>query len=95
MKPECPAKHCAILVAHDRMVHAIASHPVAEVSFVPWWRSRLRFAFAFPGLVRSMATLLLTAAASMMTAGSSAFLQIAAAAAAGAVGARSGSSSTP
>ena len=43
-----PAKHCAILVAADRMIHAIESHPVAEVSLVPWWLSRLRFAFRFP-----------------------------------------------
>lgn len=43
-----PAKHCAILVSADRMIHAIESHPVAEVSLVPWWRSRLRFAFRFP-----------------------------------------------
>lgn len=43
-----PAKHCAILVAPDRMIHAIESHPVAEVSHVPWWRNRLRFAFRLP-----------------------------------------------
>jgi hypothetical protein len=30
------------------MIHAIESHPVAEVSLVPWWRNRLRFAFRFP-----------------------------------------------
>lgn len=45
---DAPAKHCSILVAPDRMVHAIESHPVAEVSLVPWWRNRLRFAFRFP-----------------------------------------------
>ena len=55
-----PAKHCAILVAQEpdwtgsqqlrpmRMIHAIESHPVAEVSLVPWWRNRLRFVFRFP-----------------------------------------------
>lgn len=43
-----PAKHCAILTAPGRMIHAIESHPVAEVSFVPWRRRRLRFAFRFP-----------------------------------------------
>jgi NlpC/P60 family putative phage cell wall peptidase len=53
MMAQCPAKHCAILVAPDRMVHALESHPVAEVSFVPWWRNRLRFAFAFPELAAS------------------------------------------
>jgi NlpC/P60 family putative phage cell wall peptidase len=45
---DAPAKHCAILVAGDRMVHAVESHPVAEVALVPWWESRLRFAFCFP-----------------------------------------------
>lgn len=45
---DAPAKHCGILVAPDRMVHAVESHPVAEVSLVPWWRGRLRFAFRFP-----------------------------------------------
>jgi NlpC/P60 family putative phage cell wall peptidase len=45
---DAPAKHCAILVAADRMVHAVESHPVAEVALVPWWESRLRFAFRFP-----------------------------------------------
>ncbi len=46
-----PAKHCAILVAPDRMVHGIESHPVAEVSLGSWWRRRIRFVFAFPGVV--------------------------------------------
>ena len=44
---DAPAKHCAILVVPDRMVHAVESHPVAEVSLVPWWQGRLRFAFRF------------------------------------------------
>jgi cell wall-associated NlpC family hydrolase len=43
MRAQCPAKHCAILVTPDRMAHAIESHPVDEVSLVPWWRNRLRF----------------------------------------------------
>ena len=52
MKDHAPAKHCAILSAPDLMIHAVESHPVAEVSL---WTSeragrRLRFAFAFPGL---------------------------------------------
>jgi NlpC/P60 family putative phage cell wall peptidase len=45
---DAPAKHCAILTSPGRMVHAIESHPVAEVSLVAWWRARLRFAFRFP-----------------------------------------------
>ena len=52
MKDHAPAKHCAIMTAPARMIHAIESHPVAEVTL---WNSRsagrrLRFAFAFPGL---------------------------------------------
>ena len=47
---DAPAKHCAILTAQSRIVHAIESHPVAEVSLVAWWRGRLRFAFRFPEL---------------------------------------------
>lgn len=48
--PRSPAKHCAIQVAPGRMIHAYDPHPVAEVSIVPWWRARLRFAFRFPGI---------------------------------------------
>jgi NlpC/P60 family putative phage cell wall peptidase len=44
-----PAKHAAILVAADRMVHAHDGHAVSEVYFAPWWQRRLAFAFAFPG----------------------------------------------
>ncbi|MCF4166468.1 NlpC/P60 family protein [Zavarzinia compransoris] len=47
--PRSPAKHCAIQTAPGRMIHAYDPHPVAEVSIVPWWRARLRFAFRFPG----------------------------------------------
>jgi hypothetical protein len=32
------------------MVHGIESHPVAEVSLGSWWRRRIRFVFAFPGV---------------------------------------------
>jgi len=43
-----PAKHAAILVAEDRMVHAHDGHALSEVYFAPWWKRRLAFAFAFP-----------------------------------------------
>jgi NlpC/P60 family putative phage cell wall peptidase len=43
-----PAKHCGILTAPDRMVHAVEFYPVAEVTLGPWWRRHARFAFAFP-----------------------------------------------
>lgn len=42
-----PAKHAAILVTPERMVHAHDGHAVSEVCFAPWWRRRLAFAFAF------------------------------------------------
>jgi len=44
-----PAKHAAILVTGERMVHAHDGAAVAEVHFAPWWRRHLAFAFAFPG----------------------------------------------
>ncbi|MDF2621138.1 MAG: phage cell wall peptidase NlpC/P60 family [Xanthobacteraceae bacterium] len=44
-----PAKHAAVLVTRDRMVHAHDGAAVAEVFLAPWWRRRLAFAFAFPG----------------------------------------------
>jgi NlpC/P60 family putative phage cell wall peptidase len=42
-----PAKHCAFLVAPDRMVHAHDGAAVAEVYFASWWRRRLAYAFSF------------------------------------------------
>jgi NlpC/P60 family putative phage cell wall peptidase len=45
-----PAKHCAILVSADRMIHAHDGAAVAEVYFASWWRRRLAYAFRFPGL---------------------------------------------
>ncbi len=45
-----PAKHCAILVSAERMVHAHDGAAVAEVYFANWWRRRLAYAFRFPGL---------------------------------------------
>lgn len=45
-----PAKHAAILVTPERMVHAHDGHAVSEVYFAPWWRRRLAYAFSFPGV---------------------------------------------
>lgn len=42
-----PAKHCAILTAPDRMIHAHDGAAVAEVYFASWWRRRLAYAFRF------------------------------------------------
>jgi len=46
----CPAKHCAILSQHDRIVHAYWGQAVVETRLVPWWRRRIATAFSFPGL---------------------------------------------
>ncbi len=45
-----PAKHCAILSAPDRIIHAHDGVAVAEVAFSPWWRRHLSHAFSFPGV---------------------------------------------
>jgi NlpC/P60 family putative phage cell wall peptidase len=45
-----PAKHCAILSAPDRIIHAHDGAAVAEVAFTGWWRRHLSHAFSFPGV---------------------------------------------
>lgn len=50
-RADLPARHCAVLSAPGRMIHAIAAHPVAEVALAPWWRRRLRFAYRFPSRI--------------------------------------------
>ena len=42
-----PAKHAAILVASDRMVHAQQCAAVAMATLSPWWRRRIAFAAVF------------------------------------------------
>jgi NlpC/P60 family putative phage cell wall peptidase len=46
-----PAKHCGILSARDRLIHAYWGRAVCETRMVPWWTRRLAGAFRFPGLV--------------------------------------------
>jgi NlpC/P60 family putative phage cell wall peptidase len=43
-----PAKHCAILTAPDRILHAHDGAEVSEVAFTSWWRRHLSHAFSFP-----------------------------------------------
>ncbi|KQZ14297.1 peptidase P60 [Mesorhizobium sp. Root554] len=44
-----PARHCGILVAPGRLVHAYdAAGKVAECSLAPQWRRRIAGVFAFP-----------------------------------------------
>jgi NlpC/P60 family putative phage cell wall peptidase len=48
MALDAPAKHCAILSAPDRIVHAYWGHGVAETRLGPWWQRRVIAAFQFP-----------------------------------------------
>ncbi len=45
-----PAKHCGIVSAPDRFIHAIEGAPVCEVAMTHWWRRRIAGAFRFPGV---------------------------------------------
>jgi NlpC/P60 family putative phage cell wall peptidase len=45
-----PAKHLAIAASSQTMIHAHDGACVAEVALSPWWRRRLAYAFAFPGV---------------------------------------------
>jgi NlpC/P60 family putative phage cell wall peptidase len=45
-----PAKHCAIAMSADTMVHAHDGAEVAEVAIGPWWRRHVAFAFRFPAV---------------------------------------------
>jgi NlpC/P60 family putative phage cell wall peptidase len=45
-----PAKHCALLIAPDRFIHAQQGAAVATATLTPWWRRRVAFAFRFPGM---------------------------------------------
>lgn len=48
MRPELPAKHCAILSARSKIIHAYWSRAVTETALVPWWQRRISSAFVFP-----------------------------------------------
>jgi NlpC/P60 family putative phage cell wall peptidase len=43
-------KHVAIAASEDTMIHAHDGASVCEIRIAPWWRRRLAYAFAFPGL---------------------------------------------
>ena len=43
-----PAKHAAIIVGHDTMIHAQDGVAVCEVPLSGWWRRRIAFVFQFP-----------------------------------------------
>ena len=44
-----PAKHLAIAVSRETMIHAHDGACVAEVAVSGWWLRHLAYAFAFPG----------------------------------------------
>jgi len=44
------AKHAAILVSHERMIHAQEGAPVCEVAVSSWWRRRIAGAFVLPNV---------------------------------------------
>lgn len=47
-RPHLPAKHCGILVAHDRLVHAYQAAGKVTESDVSHWKKRIAGVFAFP-----------------------------------------------
>lgn len=44
-----PAKHCGIVTAPDRFIHAYAGRAVLESWLSRWWAERIAGVFAFPG----------------------------------------------
>lgn len=50
MAPGAPAKHAAILVAPERMIHAYWGRAVVESRLGGFWRARLAATFSFPGV---------------------------------------------
>lgn len=46
--PKHVAKHCSILSAPQRMIHAYWGQCVCESSLTPWWQRRIAAAFRFP-----------------------------------------------
>jgi NlpC/P60 family putative phage cell wall peptidase len=50
LRENLPARHCAILIAPERFVHAVSGRSVSGAAFGTWWRWRLAAHFAFPGL---------------------------------------------
>ena len=45
-----PAKHAAMVVSEDRILHAYWGRAVCETRLVPWWRRRIAAAFQFLGV---------------------------------------------
>jgi NlpC/P60 family putative phage cell wall peptidase len=45
-----PAKHCGVVSAPDRFIHAYAGRAVIESWLCRWWTDRIAGAFEFPGV---------------------------------------------
>jgi NlpC/P60 family putative phage cell wall peptidase len=45
-----PAKHAGIATSATSMIHAQDQACVSDIALSPWWRTRLAFAFRFPGV---------------------------------------------
>lgn len=45
-----PAKHCAVMSAEDRIIHAYWGRSVVETRLVRWWARRAVAAFRFPSV---------------------------------------------
>jgi NlpC/P60 family putative phage cell wall peptidase len=45
-----PAKHAGIATSAASMIHAQDQACVSDIALSPWWRTRLAFAFRFPGV---------------------------------------------
>ncbi|MEO1037932.1 MAG: NlpC/P60 family protein [Pseudomonadota bacterium] len=43
-----PAKHCAVMSAPGRMIHAVHGRCVCETVFARWWERRTAGVFSFP-----------------------------------------------
>ncbi len=50
LRPSMVAKHAAIIVAPQKMIHAIEGAPVSEVVLSRWWHRHIAGVFSFPGV---------------------------------------------
>ena len=56
MRADAVAKHCGILTAPDRFIHAYERSGVVEVPLDPAWRRRVAFAFLLASRRRARAS---------------------------------------
>ena len=50
MQPGVPAKHMAVLIAPDLIVHAYWGRAVTRSFLAPYWQRRRAYAYSFPNL---------------------------------------------